>query len=141
MSEVRRVHAVDGLFAETSEGPRLLRLEVRRLPDLLLPALRDLPQPRLQRLGHAAGELRPHGTLWSYAIQNYPPPPPVLSPQPYEPYGVGLVDMPGGLRVLGRLSTPEPMAVEVGCRVELVLEALTRNEAGEDVISWQFKPL
>jgi uncharacterized protein len=141
MSEVRRVHAVDGLFAETPEGPRLLGSKCGGCQTSYFPRSEICHNPDCNGSDMQPASFGPHGTLWSYAIQNYPPPPPVLSPQPYKPYGVGLVDMPGGLRVLGRLSTPDPMAVEVGCRVELVLEALTRNEAGEDVISWQFKPL
>jgi uncharacterized OB-fold protein len=83
----------------------------------------------------------PRGRLRSIALQNYPPPAPTIAPEPYRPYGVGLVDMPEGLRVIGRLVSDEPERVEVGREVELVLAPLGHDTEGREVISWQWKPL
>ena len=140
-SKVQRVPAVEGLFAETAQGPRLLGSTCSSCQTSYFPRSAQCHNPDCAGSDMQPAEFGPRGTLWSYAVQNYPPPPPVVWEKPYRPYAVGLVDMPGGLRVLGRIATADPMAVEVGCEVELVLEPLARNEAGEDVISWQFKPL
>jgi hypothetical protein len=83
----------------------------------------------------------PRGRLLSVALQNYPPPPPTIAPDPYRPYGVGLVDLPEGLRVIGRLDVADPEQVEVGGDVELVLAPLGRDGEGREVISWQWRPL
>jgi uncharacterized OB-fold protein len=85
-------------------------------------------------------EFGPHGKLISIALQNYPPPPPTVAAEPYTPYGVGLVDLPEGLRVIGRLLSDDPEQVAVGGQVELVLAPLGRDTEGQEVVSWQWKP-
>jgi uncharacterized OB-fold protein len=83
----------------------------------------------------------PRGTLWSCAIQNYPPPPPARYEEPYTPYALGMVDMLEGLRVVARISTDDPEGVRVGAEVELVLERLCLDEDGNEVITWKFRPI
>ncbi len=81
----------------------------------------------------------PKGTLWSYSVQYYPPPPPAKYDEPYVPYALAMIDMPEGLRVLARVSTDDPEQVRVGADVELVLEKLYTNPEGDDVITWKFR--
>ncbi|MCZ7631361.1 MAG: OB-fold domain-containing protein [Microthrixaceae bacterium] len=50
----------------------------------------------------------PHGVLWSYSVQNYPPPPPARYDEPYVPYALGVVDLTDGLRVVGRMAVDDP---------------------------------
>jgi len=83
----------------------------------------------------------PTGTVWSFAVQNYAPPPPVLTRVPYEPYAMGIIDLDDGLRVMGRLDVADPMALEVGAAVELVIGALCADADGNDVVSWMFRPI
>jgi uncharacterized OB-fold protein len=83
----------------------------------------------------------PRGTLWSCAVQNYPPPLPARYDEPYAPYAMGVVDLEEGLRVVGRISTDAPEEVKPGGAVELVLEPLYHDEDGNEVITWKFKPL
>jgi uncharacterized OB-fold protein len=83
----------------------------------------------------------PYGKLWSCAVQNYPPPPPAVYEEPYTPYAMGVVDMNEGLRVLGRISTDDPNGLRVGSEVELVLEPICRDQEGNEVISWKFRPI
>ncbi len=77
----------------------------------------------------------PHGTLWSYSIQNYPPPPPARYDEPYVPYALGVVDLADGLRVVGRMKVDDPASLRVGEPVELVVGVLYhdggRHRAGE----------
>ena len=83
----------------------------------------------------------PRGRIWSSAVQNYPPPPPALSQKPYQPYAVAAVDLPDGLRVMGRVDTDDPENVPVGAEVELVVEAFGSDDDGNEIVSWMFKPL
>ncbi len=51
------------------------------------------------------------------------------------------MDLPEGLRVLGRISTDNPEGLQLGTDVELVLEELYRDEDGNEVITWKFRPV
>jgi len=83
----------------------------------------------------------PRGTLWSFAVQHYPPPP-VKYDEPFEPYAIGVIDLPEGLRLLARLSTARIGTLRAGMPVELVLERLCRDaQSGAELITWKFRPL
>ncbi len=140
MTTTRRIPIVEGVFEETPEGPRLLgskcaacgtvyfpRAPVCRNPDCREPLVEDIA-------------LSPRGTLWSYTIQYYRPPPPSRFDEPFTPYGVGMVDLPDGIRILGMMSTEEPEALRVGMEVELVLDTLYHDDDGNEVITWKFRP-
>jgi uncharacterized OB-fold protein len=86
-------------------------------------------------------EFGPRGTLWSCAVQNYPPPPPAKYDEPYAPYSLGIIDLAEGLRVMGRIHTNAPEDVKVGAEVELVLAPLCHEEDGAELISWMFRPI
>lgn len=83
----------------------------------------------------------PRGTLWSCAIQDYPPPAPIRYDEPYVPYAMGVVDLAEGLRVLGRLGTDDPKSMQVGMDVELILDTLCHDKEGNEVITWKFRPM
>jgi uncharacterized OB-fold protein len=83
----------------------------------------------------------PRGRLWSCAVQIYPPPPPVRYDEPYMPYALGLVDLPDGLRLLGRIQTDDPERLQIGAEVELILDAIYHDDGGDEVITWKFRPV
>jgi hypothetical protein len=80
------------------------------------------------------------GTLWSYSIQDFPPPPPHKFDEPYQIYALGVVDFPVGVRVMGQMSIDNLEDLEVGREVELVIEPLY-HEDGKEFTSWKFKQL
>ena len=136
-----RVPAVPGLFDETADGPRLLgsrcagcgasyfpKDSVCHNPDCDSPAMEDA------RFG-------PSGVVFSCAVQNYQPPPPVVTQQPYAPYAVGVVDLDDGLRVMGRIDVGDPMSVVVGGSVELVVGKIGSDDGGNDIVTWMFRPV
>jgi uncharacterized OB-fold protein len=141
MTTTNRVPIAEGLFTEAAEGPRLLgsRCASCETPYFPRSAVCHNPEGRESKMEEAS--FGPRGTLWSCAIQNYPPPAPARYEEPYTPYALGMVDMPEGLRVLGRISTDDPEGVEVGTEVELVLERLYLDENGNEVITWKFRPI
>jgi uncharacterized OB-fold protein len=134
-------HVIEGLFAETPEGPRLLgsRCATCKAPYFPKSAICHNPACTDSQIQDAAFGSR--GKLWSLAIQDYPPPPPAKYDEPYKPYAMGVVDLDDGLRVMGQISTGDPRAVEPGVDVELVLEPLYHEEDGTEVITWKFRPV
>jgi uncharacterized OB-fold protein len=83
----------------------------------------------------------PRGVLWSYSVQNYPPPPPARYDEPYEPYALGVVDLTDGLRVVGRMAVDDPAELRAGDEVELVIGELFHDDDGTAQLSWMFRPL
>jgi hypothetical protein len=141
MAATERIPVADGLFAETAEGPRLLgsRCAGCKTPYFPKAAVCHNPDCGGGRMEDAA--FGPRGTLWSCAIQDYPPPAPVRYDQPYTPYAMGVVDLADGLRVLGRMAVDDPRRLGVGMQVELVLDVLCHDERGREVITWKFRPV
>ena len=141
MAQATSVPIAEGLFAETADGPRLLgsRCKSCGTPYFPKPGMCRNPGCRATDLEDAF--FGPRGTLWSYSIQYYPPPPPAKYDEPYEPYALGLVDLDEGLRVLARISTPEPESVRAGMGVELVIEKLHTTADGNEVMTWKFRPV
>ena len=61
-----------------------------------------------------------HGKLWSWTIQGFEPKAPYAGPQPFRPFGVGYVELPGEVIVETRLMTIEHL--KIGMDMELVIE-------------------
>ncbi len=141
MSQRREVPVVDGLFAETAEGPRLLGSRCEGCQTPYFPRSEVCHNPECRESEMKDATFGPRGRLWSCAVQNYPPPAPAKYDEPYQPYALGVVDLAEGLRVMGRLCTEDPASVQVGSEVELVLEPLCHDEDGSALITWMFRPI
>ena len=128
-----------GLFAETANGPRLLGSTCATCGTPYFPKSPVCRNPTCAGARMEDASFGPKGTLWSYTIQYYPPPPPAKYDEPYVPYALGLIDLPEGLRVLARISTDTPEEVVVGADVELVIEKLYTAADGSDVMTWKFR--
>ncbi len=138
MSSPESVLSAEGLFADTPAGPRLLGSRCASCSTPYFPRTTGCHHPDCDHAQIQDAEFGPRGTLWTVTIQSYAPPAPVICPEPYVPYAVGVIDLDDGLRVVGRIRTDDPASVEVGAKVELVLDSLGKDENGADVISWQF---
>lgn len=137
---VQRVPVVRDLFADTAGGPRLLGSRCAACGTPYFPRSPVCRNPTCDAPRIEEAAFGPRGTLWSYAVQYYAPPAPVRYDQPFEPFAIGVVDLPEGLRVLGRLSTADLEQIVIGMPVELVIERLCGGADGEDVTTWKFRP-
>lgn len=85
------------------------------------------------------------GTLWAWTIQGFPPKaPPYLGetdPSKFKPYGVGYVELPGEVKVEARLTESDPAMLKTGMEMELVLDPLTVDEDGNEVVTFAFSPI
>lgn len=135
----KRIPVASGLFVEAPEGPRLVgsRCRTCKTPYFPKSAVCHNPDCKGSRIEDAL--FGPAGTLWSVAVQDYPPPPPAKFDKPYQPYAMGVVDLDDGLRVLGRMTADDPRSVQVGARVEIVIEPLCHDDDGNEIVSWKFK--
>jgi uncharacterized OB-fold protein len=74
------------------------------------------------------------GTLWSWTIQRFQPKEPYAGTEPFEPYGVGYVDLAGEVIVEGRLTSADRDELEIGQPMELVIVPF------RDVVTFAFAP-
>ncbi len=82
------------------------------------------------------------GTVWSYTDAQYQPPAPyVAHTDPYEPFALAAVELPEGLVVVGQVADGYGVRdLRVGSEVELVVETLYADQAGDRTI-WRWKPV
>jgi uncharacterized OB-fold protein len=83
--------------------------------------------------------LSQHGKLYSYTVMRGKPSPNYKGPDPFVPYGVGLIELPEGCRVMAPLTIIE--GLYVGMQMELVIETLYRNAEDCEVVAFKFKPV
>jgi len=128
-----RVMVRDGLF-DDSDPPVLLGSRCS--------ACGSVHFPRADACTYCAAEaptpidLSPHGTLWAWTAVTAPPP-------GYEgevPFGIGVVELPEGVRVITRLTESDPASLREGQPMELRLVTLHRDGDGNDVVTYAFAP-
>ncbi|MAI79525.1 MAG: DNA-binding protein [Deltaproteobacteria bacterium] len=142
MTQAETVLSVEGLFAQTASGPRLLGSSCARCKSAYFPRSESCHNPDCSDPEMQDAQFGPYGRLWSVTTQGYQPPAPVITQEPYSPYAVGFIDLDDQpLRVVSRLRTDSPDEVKVGCRVKLVLAPLGLDDEGREVVSWQFEPM
>jgi uncharacterized OB-fold protein len=56
------------------------------------------------------------------------------------PYGFGIVELPDGLRVIGRVTETDLEALEYGQPMRVVADVLYTDDEGADVVTWAFEP-
>jgi uncharacterized OB-fold protein len=81
-------------------------------------------------------DLAPTGRLWGWTAVTAAPP-------GYEgriPFGFGVVELDDGLRVITRLTEPDPSVLTYGQRMHLVADRVGSDEDGSDVVAWAFAP-
>ncbi len=77
------------------------------------------------------------GTLWAWTAVTAPPPGYLGE----TPYGVGVVELLEGIRVISRLTEPDPGALSVGQAMELRVVPLHVDADGNEVVTFAFAPL
>ena len=128
-----RVMVRDGLFSDT-DPPALLGSRCG--------ACGSVHFPRADACTYCAAagpppiDLSRRGTLWAWTAVTARPP-------GYEgevPFGIGVVELPEGMRVITRLTESDPGSLREGQPMELRVVPLHGNDAGNDVVTYAFAP-
>jgi hypothetical protein len=80
------------------------------------------------------------GTLWSFTIVRHPPPAGYKVPGEFKPFGLGLVELPEGIRVLAPLDCSFD-EIAIGMRLNTVVYPLYENDEGQEVMAFKFRPV
>jgi uncharacterized OB-fold protein len=123
----------EGLFAD-GHPPALLGSRCANCGNVLFPRADACPYCATEDPDPV--ELSGPGTLWAWTAVTAPPP----GYQGAVPYGVGVVELPEGVRVIARLTESDPAALEAGQPMELRIETLHRDGDGNDVVTCAFAP-
>jgi uncharacterized protein len=99
----------------------------------------QLSCPRCSASAMAEVALPRRGSLWSFTVQAFEPKQPYRGQTPFEPYGVGYVDL-GPVIVESRLTVNDPAALAIGQPVELTLFPAFTDDDGTTVLSFAFGP-
>ena len=63
-----------------------------------------------------------------------------VAPEDFKPYAVGYIELPGEIMVESRLVGIDPKELEIGMEMELTIEPFVKNEEGEELLIFAFKP-
>ena len=81
------------------------------------------------------------GKVSTYCIQHYPAAKPFINPEPFAPYAVAWVALPEGISIAGIVTGCRPEDVTMHMGVELVVESLGLDEAGNEAMTWKWRPI
>lgn len=84
--------------------------------------------------------LSPRGKLWTYTVIRHKPPGNYKGPDPFVPFGLGLVELPEGIRVLSPLRC-DPEKMKIGMELELEVYPLYTDENQNEVMAFRFRPV
>lgn len=132
MSEPRPI--LDGLFTTLDGTPRLV---VGRCPACRRTHFPMGPTCPYCSAGECASATAgPNGRLWLYTVVNSRPP----GYRGAIPYGFGIVELDGGLRVVSRLTESDVTRLRPQQPVHLVIDTLATDDDGTPVLSYAFGP-
>lgn len=129
-----RVRVREGLFDDAGRAPALLGSHCSVCGSTLF--------PRVDSCSYCSApdpdpvELSRHGTLWAWTAVTAPPP-------GYEgevPFGVGIVELPEGVRVITRLTESDPSKLRTGQPMEFRVVSLHTDGEGNEVVTYAFAP-
>ena len=141
-SETDTVNAVPiapNLFEFSADGAHLIGSRCINCGEVRFPVNDFCPQCCTETTERIA--LSRRGTLYSFTVQRFRPPPPYRGSENFQPYGVGMIELPEGLRVTTVLDDNNPEGLSVGIEMELVVTKLFEDEVGRDVLGYQFRPI
>jgi uncharacterized protein len=129
-----RVAVHQGLYSTGGDGPRLLGSRCGACGHHHFPRAETCPYCAAP--GSEPVELSPAGRLWAWTAVSAAPP----GYRGEVPYGFGVVELPEGLRVLGRLTEADPARLAAGQAMHVVVVPLHRDEEGRTVTTYAFAP-
>jgi uncharacterized OB-fold protein len=137
----KQIPIAEGLFTWPAAQPALLGSRCNDCSIVSFPAAQSCMACSSQDV--SVEELPRRGTLWTWTVQRFMPKAPYNSgetEQTFQPYGVGYVELPGGVRVEGRLTENDPAKLQIGMAMEVVFEPYRHEANGDEVIGFFFRP-
>ncbi|MEU5879189.1 OB-fold domain-containing protein [Spirillospora sp. NPDC047279] len=136
------VPIADDLFTWPDEAPRLIGGRCGECGTFVFPL-----RTGCARCGATAVErtrLSRSGTLWTWTTQGFPPKAPFrgefFGTDPFEPWLVGVVELPGELRIETLIVGCAQEDLSFGMPMRLVTMPFRTDEDGREIITFAFSP-
>jgi len=131
----------EGLFTWPSDNPQLIGRKEKSTGRVYFPAIHNYVSDE----DSDEVLLKTRGKLWTWTIQGFLPKNPpyrgVETPEEFEPFGVGYVELEDEVIVETRLTTANPDELEIGMEMDLVIEKFMTDENGDDIMMFAFTPV
>ncbi len=131
---------VEGLFTVSEGQAHLIGSECAGCGARYFPQAAGCRNPHCGNKRIAPTLLPRAGTLLSYTVQRYQPPP-LFRMDDWSPYAIGLVDLGEGVEVMGMMAGVEVDAIRIGMAVEVVLRPLFEDDERGTVVTYMFAPV
>jgi len=82
--------------------------------------------------------LAQRGVLWTYTVVRHRPPGNYKGPEPFVPFGLGLVELPEGVRVMAPIHC-DIDKLKIG--LPLKFKPYVRPDDGREVVAFSFEPI
>jgi len=135
----KQILVEEGLFtipSSSSDEPHLIAGKCKVCGEVVFPKQTGCPNCCSEDVEEIL--IGPKGKLYSFTNVNHPVPEGYKGPIPY---GIGLVDMPEGVRVEAHLTESDPDKLKVGMDMMLIIDKMFEDEEGNEIIGFKFKPL
>ncbi len=129
----------DGLIKLDGEQARLVGTRCTACETLYFPQAPSCRNPDCRPKTVERALLPTTGTLVSYTVQRYQPPP-LFRFDDWQPYAIGLVDLGDGVEVMGMLTGFALDSITIGSPVRLVVEPLYTDAEQRSVLTYKFAP-
>ncbi len=132
----RKIPLREGLFQipiSPSEKPHLIGSRCGNCQEVMFP-----PRPICMNcLGKDLEQvtLSSKGKLFTYTINHQGP------SEFSTPYASGFVDLPEGVRIYSLLTDWKAKGLEIGSEMELVIEEIKKDNEGNIVVGYKFRPV
>ena len=136
----KRVSIREGLFVGPLEDLSKVRLKGSRCShcgEVTLGESQNCPNCGVGNLQSVA--LSDEGELWTYTVVRHRPPGDYQGPDPFQPFCIGLVELPDGLRVLSPIEG-EIDSMKIGTPLRLRVSIHHMRPGGEEVVAFSFAP-
>jgi len=136
--ERKRVPIVEGLFTMPSspdERPQLIGSRCSVCGEVFCPKRLICAHCYEQDVEEIF--LSGKGELYTYTVVRAP----VLGYQGPIPFIVGEIELPEGLIIQSILTGCEPEGLEIGMAMEITLGKLEEDEAGNEIVTYMFRPV
>ncbi len=140
----RQIPAIEGWFTwPPSKEPHLIGSRCNSCGDYFFPRVKNCSNPRCMSSDIEEAKLSRRGRLYTYTINYYQPPPPYVAPDPFVPYATAVMELAKEkMMVQGQIVSGYDLTqLKIGMEMEVVMELLYKDSAGNDVMAWKFKPV